>query len=453
MHPTIFELRAFGQVRLAPPAARAVVRHLASGCGSCRAELAPSLIPWLDDEPAAAARATAAARCGPLLAGEYLRAARRVVRAAARRRKDEAAAAADRDMQGVAERLRREGPAAIGRLPRRLLGRPAVAALLRQIRLREPDIPWMRLRMAEMAWDLVERERALGRRPALRVPAGIELANALRANGEMRTAGKWLDRMAAALAAGEGDAADRARLEEIRASLLMNLGGLAPAKAQVQRASAWSRRGADAAGLARCLAIGGGCWRSTDWDRGRDLSVAAWRLADPVREPQTVHSAVTCLFLRLADGGDWRHARRLVDSFYPQDGSVPPGMNTYFWHRCLAILLDHEGDHAGALHAFAMAVKECRTMRYSFGEVACLVRAAACLERRGDLVRAAMHLGEAADLVLAGDPPHEMYTMAMLLRSRRHFSSLRAALPLDRVILFCDHAELNDEVRLATFLG
>ena len=82
VHPTPFELRAFGSARLPVARTRGVLHHLRAGCRACLTRLVPNLIPWLDDEPAAEARASDPWRCPPSLAREYLRAAARAVRAA-----------------------------------------------------------------------------------------------------------------------------------------------------------------------------------------------------------------------------------------------------------------------------------------------------------------------------------------------------------------------------------
>src|SRR5260370_22534505 len=96
--------------------------------------------------PGPAAAATEAARCGQTLAASYLRAAARAARAATRVRASPAKQG--RTGQALAI-LDAEGPAAIGRLPRRLLGLPAIAALLHLTYTLGPADPRPRLRLAD----------------------------------------------------------------------------------------------------------------------------------------------------------------------------------------------------------------------------------------------------------------------------------------------------------------
>src|ERR1700680_2330204 len=127
MHPTIFQLNAFGTSRLPPAPTRAVLLHLRRGCARCRAALAPRLIPWMDRHPGAEAAATEADRCGRTLAAASLRAAARAARAGTTRRPLHAPEGRTGRALAI---LDAEGPAAIGRLPRHLLGLPALEALL-----------------------------------------------------------------------------------------------------------------------------------------------------------------------------------------------------------------------------------------------------------------------------------------------------------------------------------
>src|ERR1700732_2170300 len=180
MHPTPFELQAFGHGRLPAAQSRSVLHHLRVGCAACRTALAPRLIPWMDDDPAAEARATEPAGRGRTLAAAYLRAARRAARAGARLRAV-SGSAPHQPLSRALAILHAEGPAAIGRLPRRLLGIPAIEALLRMTATLGPSDPRLRLRLAELASDLAERGR--DQNPAfreIRCRGSIQVANAYR---------------------------------------------------------------------------------------------------------------------------------------------------------------------------------------------------------------------------------------------------------------------------------
>src|SRR5579862_2393664 len=183
MHPTVFELNAFGRSRLPGAQGQAVLCHLREGCARCRAALSARLALWLDEGPAAEARAADPRHHGRALVAAHLRAAARAYRAAAKLRRPPAA---DADVDRALAILAAEGPAALGRMPRRLLGQPAVEALLRSTStLGAPD-PCLRLRLAELAYDLAHRDRSDGRRAReLRCRAGVELANAHRVRDDL----------------------------------------------------------------------------------------------------------------------------------------------------------------------------------------------------------------------------------------------------------------------------
>ncbi|HXO43021.1 MAG TPA: hypothetical protein VN999_16340, partial [Thermoanaerobaculia bacterium] len=231
MHPTIFQLNAFGTSRLPPAPTRAVLRHLRRGCARCRTALAPRLIPWMDRHPAAEAAATAADRCSRTLAAAYLRAAARAARAGSTRRPLHALEGRTRQALAL---LDAEGPAAIGRLPRRLLGLPAIEALLRQAYMRGPADPRLRLRLAELACDLAEGAR--GDDPRLRqvrCQAMIDLGNAHRTALDLRAAQQHLDRAAEEIARGGIDPQMQARMLHCQATVFNDQARPLPARAAI----------------------------------------------------------------------------------------------------------------------------------------------------------------------------------------------------------------------------
>jgi tetratricopeptide (TPR) repeat protein len=453
MHPTVFQLQAFGQCRLDYAPARRVLDHLRGGCGGCWAALLPHLIPWLDDDAAAEARATGPADAGPGLRAAYMQAARRAARAAARHRSPRPGGEAIRRVVRV---LEAEGPSALGRLPRRLLGVPAVEALLRLCR-RAPADPRLKLRLAEVAMDLaIGLRKGLPGVTAIRnlhFRACIELTHSYRVFGEQRWAQEQLNQAADDLLRGEHDQLLEAELIEHQAALLADQYRFNAALAGLAGVVSAYRSSGLPTELARSLVRCGAVFCYADrYETALDYFHRALGLVDGVRHPTIAAAALGGICETLFDSGRWGEAQSFFRRSRPLLDGCGSVLNQARFTRLEGRICDLAGDAAGAARAFA----SCRAVFASFGKsyVAglTLLDQAAALERRGDFAAARTLVLEGTEMLLKQDPHQEAYAALMLLRATRRFAAARPALPLDRVIRFLDAAEFNPSVRLQSYL-
>ena len=454
MHPTFFQLQAFGTPRLPPAQGRAVLTHLRSGCRQCRTTLAPRLFPWMDPEPAAEAAATNPAHCGRTLAAAYLRAAARAVRAGEWPRPTPGSKGGP--VGKALAILNAEGPAAIGRLPRPLLGIPAIKALLRQTYELGPADPRLRLRLAEVAYDLAEA--APGAEPELRqvrCRAMVELANAHRVALDLPTAQHLLNRAAEEIARGGIHPLVKARLFYYQSSLLGNQTRPAPARAAITAAMSIYRREAQAAELASALVQDANvrCEALQDNVAACDGYSRALLLLDPGEEPLVTGAALMGLCNANQRLGNWRQAlatlRRHRQSILTHD----TGRNRARVARLEGELLGSEGDVGGASRAFAFSRRQLEAIGQPYEAGVWTLSWAAVLRRHGDLDAAQALVAEATESMLSLEPHREVYVALMYLRTANRFSQLRADVPLDGIIDFLQVAEFNPSIRLQPYVA
>jgi tetratricopeptide (TPR) repeat protein len=361
MHPTIFELNAFGRSRLPGAQGRAVLRHLREGCGRCRAALSAHLALWLDEGPAAEARASDPRRHGKALVAEHLRAAARAFRAASKLRRP---TDANVDVDHARAILEAEGPAAIGRMPRRLLGAAAVEALLQATStLGAPD-PRLRLRFAELAYDLAHRDPSDERRAReLRCRAGVELANAHRVLNDLRLAQEELDRAREELLRGGAhDPLVAARLLVIQGVVMNDRWNLAAAHETLSAAiRIYRRRGlildlAQVAGVSRAnvLVNSGKLEDALHW---RSEAVQA---IDREREPVGAAVALHGMSVALLRLGRWREALDIQRRERAFLAAHCHGRNASGVEQVEGRLLSRAGDLPGAVRAFTSCLQQVR---------------------------------------------------------------------------------------------
>jgi len=453
MHPTIFELNAFGRCRLPGPQGRAVLRHLRGGCASCRAALSAHLMPWLDDEPAAEARGTDPRRHGEALVAEHLRAAARAFRAAA---KLAAPPAASADVDRALALLAAEGPAAIGRMPRRLLGPAAVEALLQLTSTLGGRDRRLRLRFAELACDLAHRETGdEDRWRDLRCRSAVELANAHRVVGDLRLAQEELDRVREELLRGPHDRLVAARLLVIEGLVMTDRWHFAAAQELLSAAARIYRRRAQIQDLVQAFGVSCGniLYSLGRFDDALYRQSTVLQMLDREREPLVVAAALhgMCGALlkigRCRDGLDILRRERtfLAAHFHGEHAAKSAQLEGRLLYRA--------GDIARAARSFAA----CRGLFESEGSlyragIASLYWAAA-LEERGDWDGSLARIMEGTELIMRMNPGGGVYKAAMLLRTAKQFSATRDALPLARVIEFLYQAESNPDARLQSFLA
>jgi tetratricopeptide (TPR) repeat protein len=453
MHPTLFELNAFGRSRLPGAQGRAVLRHLRQGCARCREALSPRLALWLDEGPAAEARGSDPRRHGGALAAEHLRAAERAFRAASKLRRTPAA---DVDVDRALAILAAEGPAAIGRLPRRLLGRPVIEALLHVTStLGVPD-PRLRLRFAELADDLAHRDPSGERRAReLRCRAGVELANAHRLLGDLRLAQEDLDRAREELLQGAHDPPVAAHLMVTQGLVLTDRWSLAAAQEALSAAARIYRRHALIPDLAKAVGVSGAnaLMYAGKLEDALCCQSEALQVLDREREPVAAAVALHGMSFTLLGSGRWREALDLQRRERAFLVTHSQARNIARVEQLEGRLLHRAGDLPGAARAFA----SCRGRLATVGN---LVEAgiaslhwAAALEEHGDWDGSRARILEGTDLILKRDPADNIYTALMLLRTTRQFSATRDALPLERVIEFLYRATFNPEVRLQSILA
>ncbi|HYL05293.1 MAG TPA: hypothetical protein VE075_04600, partial [Thermoanaerobaculia bacterium] len=453
MHPTIFQLQAFGTARLPLVHRRAVLRHLRSGCGKCRRALAPRLIPWMDEEPAAEAASTDAAGCGPALAAAYLRAAARAARAGA-------SLLAPSRSAGPAARalaiLNEEGPQAIGRLPRSLLGMPAIEALLQQTYEMGPANPRLRIRLAELTYDLASTAR--GTQAPLeqaRCRALIELANAYRVALDLRSAEQLLARAEERISRDGFDPLVTARLLFCQSLLLGDQSRPGPARAAIAAAISIYRREARRQDLARALGHDSLLLSDVlhDWSASTSRARQVLLLLGPDEEPLATACALHMACYNELQSGNWREALAMLRRHRRSMALHDHGRNRARFARMEGELLGHEGDLAGAASAFTFSRGELEAIGqpYEAGTVALIW--ASVLRRSGDVQGAQAMVMEATGSLLRLELSHEVYAALMLLRTTNRFSSTREEIPLEAMVRFLSHAEFNPSVRFQPFLA
>jgi len=453
MHPTPFELKAFGRSRLPAAQSLSVLRHLRRGRAACRAALAPRLIPWMDDDPAAEARATEPARCGRTLAAAYLRAARRAARAGARLR---AAGDGAPPLRRALAILQAEGPAAIGRLPRKLLGIPAIEALLHMTAALGPSDPRLRLRLAELASDLAASGRGADQaRREIRCRATIELANAYRVTLDLGAAQHQLDRAAEDVAHGEYDPLVEARLGQIQANLYCDQSRAAVARAHMAGALRIYRREAQAPELARSL-VGDSVVMSSvvgDMESAQALNRDALHVLGDEHAPEVASGALLGLCITLAKTGRWREALAMFDRHRRVIVTHGSGRNRARVAKVEGELLGQAGDMENAARAFALCRRELEAIGHLYEAGVWTLVWAEILERRGELAAAQAVVAEATGKLLQLDPHREVYLALLCLRTTNRFSATRSTIPLAPTIAFLSNAEFNPSLRLQSYLA
>jgi len=455
MHPTPFELQAFGHGRLPAAQSRSVLHHLRVGCAACRTALAPRLIPWMDDDPAAEARATEPARCGRTLAAAYLRAARRAARAGARLRAV-SGSAPPLPLSRALAILHAEGPAAIGRLPRRLLGIPAIEALLRMTATLGPSDPRLRLRLAELASDLAESGRDAA--PAfreIRCRATIELANAYRVSLNLGAAQHQLDRAADAVARGGYGPVMAGRLLQIQGQLYCDQSRAAAARQLLSGAIRIYRRAAWAPELACALVLDGVVQLHVtgDMDLAQELCRDALHVLGHEREPLVVSAALTGICVALAKSGHWREALATLERHRQVIVTHEHGRNRARLAMLEGELFGHAGDMDSAARAFASCRRELEAIGQPYEAGVWTLAWAAVLERRGELPACQAVVAEATERLLKLDPHREVHLALLYLRTTNRFSATRSSIPLAPMINFLANAEFNPSLRLQSYLS
>jgi tetratricopeptide (TPR) repeat protein len=453
MHPTIFELNAFGRSQLPGAQGRAVLRHLRQGCTRCRAALSARLAFWLDEGPAAEARASDPRRHGRTLVAEHLRAAARAFRAASKLRRPPDA---DVDVDQARAILEAEGPAAIGRMPRRLLGPPVIEALLHATStLGAPD-PRLRLRLAELAHDLAHRDQREERRAReLRCRAGVELANAHRVLNHLRLAQEELDRARGELLRGAHDPLVAARLLVIQGVLMTDRWSLADAHETLSAATRIYRR----RGLILDLAqVAGVSHANVHLYSGRLEDALHWQsealqALDREREPVGVAVALHGMSVVLLELGRWREAldiqsRESAFLAAHSHGRIASGVE-----QLQARLLSRAGDLPGAVRAFASCRGRLEALGYPFAAGIASLHWGAALASHGDWDGSRARVMEGTDQILKLDPTENAYSALMLLRTTRRFTATRDALPLEQMVEFLYRAMSLPHLRLDSFLS
>jgi tetratricopeptide (TPR) repeat protein len=452
MHPTIFELNAFGRSRLPGAQGRAVLRHLRQGCARCLEALSPRLALWLDEGPAAEARDSDPRHHGGALAAEHLRAAQRAFRAATKLRRPPAA---DMDVDQARAILAAEGPVAIGRMPRRLLGPPAIEALLHATStLGAPD-PRLRLRFAELAYDLAHRDPSDERRAReLRCRAGVELANAHRVLCDLRLAQEELDRAREELVRGAHDPLVTARLLVIQGVVMTDRWNLADAHETLSAATRIYRRRAQFMDLSQVVVSHANVLvYSGKLDDALHWQSEAFQVLDRERQPVAAALAIHGMSIALLGIGRWREALDIQRRERAFLAANSPGRIASGIEKLEGRLLDRAGDLEGAVRAFASCRDRLAMLGYSFGAGIANLHWAAALEAHGDWDGSRARVLEGTDLILKLDPADNVYSALMLLRTTRQFSATRDALPLEQMVEFLYQAENNPGLRLQSFLS
>jgi len=452
MHPTIFELNAFGSSRLPGAQGRAVLRHLRQGCARCRAALSAHLVLWLDDGPAAETRAADPRHHGRALVAEHLRAAARAYRAAVKLRTPPVVNA---DVHVALALLEVEGPAAIGRMPRRLLGPAAVAALLRWISKLGARDPRRRRRFAELAYDLAHRDTSDERRAReLRCRAGVELANAHRVLGDLRRAQEALDQAREELLRGAHHPVIAARLLVIQGMVMTDRSSFPAAHEALSAAARIYRRHALILRLAQVGVSAANILHYDDrYDEALQRRFELLQMFDGEREPESAAATLNGICNALMETGRWRESLELLRRERTFLAAHSHGRNASLHARLEGRLLHRAGEIRTAAKAFAssrdMFAAQGRPYEAGLGSLFW----AAALEERGDWDSARAQIMAGTDLILKLNPEGNVYSTVMLLRTTKQFSATRDTLPLERVIDFLTRAEFNPDLRLPSFLS
>jgi tetratricopeptide (TPR) repeat protein len=452
MHPTIFELNAFGRCRLPEAQGRAVLRHLRQGCARCLEALSPYLVLWLDDGPAAEARGSEARRHGRALVAEHLRAAARAFRAASKLRRPPDA---NVEVDHALAILEAEGPAAIGRMPRRLLGAAAVEALLQATStLGAPD-PRLRLRFAELAYDLAHRDPRDERRAReLRCRAGVELANAHRVLNDLRLAQEELDRAREELLRGAHDPAVAARLLVIQGLVMTDRWSHAAAletlcaAARIYRRRLLIQSVADAGASASNVLV-----RDGKFDDALHRLSTGLQVLGREGAPGFTAQAICGICNSQLALGRWREALDLLRRERAFLAAHAHCRNASRVDQLEGRLLHRSGDLQGAVKAFTSCRERLESQGYVYEAGTASLFWAAGLEEHGDWDGSRARIMEGTDLILKLDPADNVYSAVMLLRTTRQFSATRDALPLERMVEFLWRAEFNPDMRLQSFLS
>jgi tetratricopeptide (TPR) repeat protein len=452
MHPTIFQLNAFGRCRLPAVQGRAVLRHLRAGCARCRAALSTHLTLWLDEGPAAEARAADPRHHGRALVAEVLRAATSAFRAAAKLR---TAHDTNVDVDQALALLEAEGPAAIGRMPRRLLGPAVVEALLHLTVTLGARDSRLRLRFAELACDLAHRatgEQQAGRE--LRCRAAVELANAHRVFGDLRRAQEELDHARAELLRGPHDPLVTARLLVIQGVVMTDRWSLGTAQKLLSAATRIYRRRAMIQDLAQAgvssanvLSYGG------KFDDSLQFRSEVVQVLDRERDPAVFAATLYGTCFAMLEIGRWREALHIVRRERTLLTAHTHGRNASRAAQIEGRLLHRAGDVQGSDQAFASSRDICASQAHLYEAGVASLFWAAALEERGDCDGSRARIMEGTQRILNLNPGANVYGAVMLLRTTRQFFTTRDALPLDRVIAYLQRAEFNPDLRLDRFLS
>jgi tetratricopeptide (TPR) repeat protein len=451
MHPTTFELNAFGRSRLPGAQGRAVLRHLSQGCARCRAALAAPLMIWLDEGPAAEARGSDPRDHGRALVAAHLLAARRAFRAATQLSTPRAA---DPDVGQALALLESAGPAAIGRMPRRLLGPAVVEALLHLTSTLGARDPRLRLRFAELASDLARRDTSDERRAReLRCRAAVELANAYRVLNHHRSAQAQLDLAREELLRGDHDPLVAARLLVIQGLDLSDQWRFAAAHETLSAAVRIYRRRARRLDLAQAVGVSiGNLGFVGPFDDARHCRFDALQVLDREREPAVFAATVHGMCLSLLEAGRWREGLDLLRRERTLLTAHAHGRNAARVVQVEGRLLHRAGDVEGAARAFAMSRDIYKSHGHPYNAGVESLFWAAALEERGDWRGSWARILEGTDLILKQNPEGNVYNAVMLLRTTKLFSATRDALPLDGVIAYLQRADTNPDLRLESFL-
>jgi tetratricopeptide (TPR) repeat protein len=452
MHPTIFELNAFGRCRLPEAQGRAVLRHLHQGCARCRAALSARLALWLDEGPAAEARASDPRRHGRALVAEHLRAAARAFRAASKLRRPPDA---NVDVDRARAILEAEGPAAIGRMPRRLLGPAAVEALLQATVTFGAYDPRSRLRFAELAYDLAHRDPSGERRAReLRCRAGIELANAHRVLNDLRLAQEELDRAREELLRGAHDPAVAARLLVIQGVVMTDRWSHADAHETLCAAARIYRRRLLIQSVASTGASDANVLlRVGKFDDALHRFSSGLQVLGREGIPAFTAHAICGICCSQLELGRWREALDLLRRERAFLATHSHGRNASRIDQLEGRLLHRSGDLQGAVKAFTSCRDRLESLGYLYEAGTASLFWAAALEEHGDWDASRARIMEGTDLILKLNPADNVYSAVMLLRTTRQFSATRDALPLERMVEFLWRAEYYPDLRLDSFLS
>ncbi len=452
MHPTIFELSAFGKSRLPGARGWAVLRHMRQGCARCLAALSPYLALWLDEGPAAEARGSEPRRHGRALVAEHLRAAARAFRAASKLRRPPDIRV---DVDHALAILETEGPAGIGRMPRRLLGAAAVEALLQATSsLGAPD-PRLRLRFAELAYDLAHRDSS-GERQAreLRCRAGVELANAHRVLNDLRVAQEDLDRAREELLRGAHDPLIAARLLVIQGVAMTDRWSLAAAHETLRAAARIYRRRLVIQSIADAgVSDSNVLLYDGKFDDALHSASTVLQVLDREGVPAFTAQAICGICNAQLALGRWREALDLLRRERAFLAAHAHGRNASRIDQLEGRLLHRSGDLEGAVRSFTSCRRRLESLGYLYEAGTASLFWAAALEEYGDWDASRARIMEGTDLILKLNPADNIYSAVMLLRTTRQFSATRDALPLERMVEFLWRAEHNPDMHLQSLLS